>query len=393
MTGLITAGIVSGGARGGRPAASRPTAIIVGTLLLDGSLVAVALLFASFVRRPQPWHFGLRRTPFWPAVGWAALGMFSFYVFAAIYSVAVQPDVEQTVAEDLGADEGTFGLVAAGFMIICVAPFAEEFFFRGFFYGALRTRFSVAAAAIIDGARVRADPLRGRHRRAPDRAPARAARRCLLPRVRADAARSTRSSPCTRSTTRSPTPPRRTAGRSSAVLGPLMVVALRRSCPASRGRLRRPWHSDAQMNSRFLALSIAALLASGAAPAAAQDPAARPPEPAGGSELPSGGGLATEKVRYYAPAQQVVLRGRVTPGGARRGRHAVRDPQGQGRARRSGARCAAAAASTFRFKVGKPGLVRLVVKHAAQRGAAGVPHRAADDPGRRLAGRRGRARA
>jgi uncharacterized protein len=36
-------------------------------------------------------------------------------------------------------------------MIICVAPFAEEFFFRGFFYGALRTRFPVAAAAIIDG--------------------------------------------------------------------------------------------------------------------------------------------------------------------------------------------------------------------------------------------------
>jgi uncharacterized protein len=32
-----------------------------------------------------------------------------------------------------------------------VAPFAEEFFFRGFFYGALRTRFSVAVAAILDG--------------------------------------------------------------------------------------------------------------------------------------------------------------------------------------------------------------------------------------------------
>ena len=55
------------------------------------------------------------------------------------------------MAEDLGADDGTFGLIAAGFMIICVAPFAEEFFFRGFFYGALRTRFSVCLAALIDG--------------------------------------------------------------------------------------------------------------------------------------------------------------------------------------------------------------------------------------------------
>jgi uncharacterized protein len=150
VTGLITAGI-AWAALGVDDPGESPAAIIVGTLLLDGSLVAVALLFASFVRRPKPWHFGLRRTPLWPAVGWAALGIFSFYVFVAVYSVAVQPDVEQSVAEDLGADESTFGLVAAGFMIICVAPFAEEFFFRGFFYGALRTRFPVAAAAIIDG--------------------------------------------------------------------------------------------------------------------------------------------------------------------------------------------------------------------------------------------------
>jgi membrane protease YdiL (CAAX protease family) len=150
VTGLITAGI-AWAALGVDDPGESPGAIIVGTLLLDGSLVAVALLFASFVRRPRPWHFGLRPTPFWPAVGWAALGIFTFYVLAAIYSVAVQPDVEQSVAEDLGADESTIGLIAAGFMIICVAPFAEEFFFRGFFYGALRTRFSIAAAAIING--------------------------------------------------------------------------------------------------------------------------------------------------------------------------------------------------------------------------------------------------
>jgi uncharacterized protein len=128
-----------------------PGAIVVGTLMLDGCLVAAALLFASFTRRPRPWHFGLRSTPFWPAVGWAALGMVGFYVFAVAYSVVVQPDVDQSVAEDLGAEDGSFGLIAAGFMIICVAPFAEEFFFRGFFYGALRSKFSVAVAAVIDG--------------------------------------------------------------------------------------------------------------------------------------------------------------------------------------------------------------------------------------------------
>jgi membrane protease YdiL (CAAX protease family) len=150
LVGLISAGIAWAALGVDEPGES-PLAIIVGTMLLDGSLVGAALLFASFVRRPRAWHFGLRRTAFWPAVGWAALGIFAFYLFAALYTVIVQPDVEQTVAEDLGADESTFGLVAAGFMIICVAPFAEEFFFRGFFYGALRTKFSVAVAATLNG--------------------------------------------------------------------------------------------------------------------------------------------------------------------------------------------------------------------------------------------------
>jgi CAAX protease family protein len=150
ITGFITAGIVWVAAGVDDPSDS-PWAIVVGTFLLDGSLVAAALLFASFVRKPRAWHFGLRRTKFWPAVGWAALGIVSFYVFAAVYSAILDPHVEQEVAEDLGANSGTFGLIAAGFMIICVAPFCEEFFFRGFFYGALRTRFPVAVAAVIDG--------------------------------------------------------------------------------------------------------------------------------------------------------------------------------------------------------------------------------------------------
>jgi membrane protease YdiL (CAAX protease family) len=109
------------------------------------------VMFASFVARPRAWQFGLRRTRFWAAVGWALLGLFAFYVFAAVYTALVQPDVEQTVTQDLGADQGTVGLIAAGLVVVVVAPVAEEFFFRGFFYRALRSRFSVMAAAIIDG--------------------------------------------------------------------------------------------------------------------------------------------------------------------------------------------------------------------------------------------------
>ena len=127
------------------------TFTIIATFIQSAIFVGTAVLFASFTRRPRPWHFGLRRTRFWQAVGWAALGLVCFYVLAAVYSVIVQPDAEQSVAEDLGSDQGTLGLIVAGFMIVCVAPAAEEFFFRGFFYRALRSRFPVLGAAAIDG--------------------------------------------------------------------------------------------------------------------------------------------------------------------------------------------------------------------------------------------------
>lgn len=121
------------------------------TFLQGVIFVGTAILFASFAGKPHASQFGLRPAKFWPTVKWAAIGLVSFYVLAALYGAIVQPDTEQTVAQDLGADQGTLGQIAAGFMIICIAPIAEEFFFRGFFYRALRSRYSILAAALIDG--------------------------------------------------------------------------------------------------------------------------------------------------------------------------------------------------------------------------------------------------
>src|SRR5687768_1202919 len=79
---LIAVGIVAA-ATGASSDDEDPTFTIIATLMQSLIFVGTALLFASLTRRPEPWHFGLRRTRLWPAVGWAALGMFSFYVFAA----------------------------------------------------------------------------------------------------------------------------------------------------------------------------------------------------------------------------------------------------------------------------------------------------------------------
>ena len=128
-----------------------PAFVVIGTLVQGAAFGATAYFFASRVQKPKLWHFGLRSTRFWPAVGWAALGIFVFYLLTALYSVLVDPDTHQDTVQQLGGDKGTIGLIAAGVMVICVAPVVEEFFFRGFFYRALRNRFSILAAAGIDG--------------------------------------------------------------------------------------------------------------------------------------------------------------------------------------------------------------------------------------------------
>ncbi len=128
-----------------------PLVTVVGTLVQGVCFAGAAWFFASRVAKPRLWHFGLQGARFWPTLGWAALGLVSFYVFAAVYGVLVQPDAEQETVEALGGDQGTLGLIIAGTMVVAVAPVVEEFFFRGFFYRALRNRMSIAVAALIDG--------------------------------------------------------------------------------------------------------------------------------------------------------------------------------------------------------------------------------------------------
>ncbi len=147
---LVVVGIAAA-ATGASTTEDNATFTVVATFLQGVIFIGTAVLFASFSGKPRPEQFGLRRTPFWSTVGWATLGIGCFYVLAALYTAIVQPDAEQTVAQDLGANQGTLGVIAAGFMVICVGPVAEEFFFRGFFYRALRSRYSVLGAALIDG--------------------------------------------------------------------------------------------------------------------------------------------------------------------------------------------------------------------------------------------------
>jgi peptidoglycan hydrolase-like protein with peptidoglycan-binding domain len=115
----------------------------------------------------------------------------------------------------------------------------------------------------------------------------------------------------------------------------------------------------------FLALGAAVAASLMAAPALAQTPTTPAPAPAPGKATYAlKGGLATKKMRYYAPSAQVVLRGRLKS--ALRGEvvtlYAIRGSKSSKRVRR---KVKAGGRFEFRFKVGNAGRVRLVVKHAA----------------------------
>jgi membrane protease YdiL (CAAX protease family) len=138
-------------AAGGNPSHSPHALTQALTFVLDAILIGVAVFFAARTARPRLAHFGLRRARLWPTLGWAALGFVAFWIVNIVYVAILRPDGKQDVVKELGAQHSTPALVAGGLLVIAVAPLAEEFFFRGFFYRALRSRMGVLLAATLDG--------------------------------------------------------------------------------------------------------------------------------------------------------------------------------------------------------------------------------------------------
>jgi membrane protease YdiL (CAAX protease family) len=129
-----------------------PAVNISATIVQDLSFIAAAILFASIASRPLPEQFGLRRTRLWPAIGWMAVAFFGFYVFTLIWVSILGADTDDTkLPDELGVKDSTLALLAVAFLVSVVAPIAEEFFFRGFFFTALRSWKGLWPAAILTG--------------------------------------------------------------------------------------------------------------------------------------------------------------------------------------------------------------------------------------------------
>jgi membrane protease YdiL (CAAX protease family) len=115
-----------------------PAVALIGDLMFDLSFVAAALYFAGLHNRLRAVDFGFRRVPLRVALSALLVGALSYYVLTAIYASLVHLHGSDKLPSELGAGRSTAALVAAGVFVCVVAPVAEEFFFRGFLFGALR---------------------------------------------------------------------------------------------------------------------------------------------------------------------------------------------------------------------------------------------------------------
>ena len=154
LTATLFGATVIGGiaAAAGAKVSDPPPGVQIGSLLFqDLALIGAALAFARLASHPRPWHFGLRRTRLGPALGWLLAVWVGFFVFTGIWINALGIHQRDQLPKELGVDRSTAALVVVTFLVTVMAPIAEEFFFRGYFFTALRSWKGPWVAAVITG--------------------------------------------------------------------------------------------------------------------------------------------------------------------------------------------------------------------------------------------------
>jgi membrane protease YdiL (CAAX protease family) len=129
-----------------------PGVTITGTFFQDGGLILSAWILARLTAgRPTAADFGLRRLSALKGLGWLVATWVAFIAFSAIWAAALGVTENDNLPQELGAEDSTTALVFVALLVCVAAPIAEEFFFRGFCFTALRRWIGVAGGAIATG--------------------------------------------------------------------------------------------------------------------------------------------------------------------------------------------------------------------------------------------------
>jgi uncharacterized protein len=158
LVGSIVVGVIAQAA-GSSVTHPTPAVSLVENLVFDLSFVASAIYFAASAGRVRPADFGFRRCPLGLAVkAFLAAGL-SYYILTAVYASLLRLHGRDKLPSELGVHRSTAALIGAAVFVCVVAPIAEETFFRGFVFGALRRwrivvlgrEVGMLAAAVLTG--------------------------------------------------------------------------------------------------------------------------------------------------------------------------------------------------------------------------------------------------
>jgi membrane protease YdiL (CAAX protease family) len=138
--GIVVSVIVDIAAQAGGSSITHPSPAVslIGDFLFDAAFVAAALYFASLRTPLRLADFGFRPVGWRLAVGGVLGGGISYYVLTALYASLLHLHGNEKLPKELGVGKSTAALVGAAIFVCVVAPMAEELFFRGFVFGALR---------------------------------------------------------------------------------------------------------------------------------------------------------------------------------------------------------------------------------------------------------------
>jgi membrane protease YdiL (CAAX protease family) len=156
---FVISAVVLIAAYGGHPTtaqANNPTPAVTDVMSGLGEIcfVLVAIMLASWGGRLSPGQFALRRprTSWGLAIALAVVVYVAFLVFAEVWAAAISSHpTEKYLVKDIGAESGAIGAVASCLVVCVIAPFCEEFLFRGLIFGALRNWRGPIVATLLTG--------------------------------------------------------------------------------------------------------------------------------------------------------------------------------------------------------------------------------------------------
>lgn len=124
--------------------------IVAGAVVQALIFVGAAWALARTRGNVRARDFGLLRAPVRRAIGLTVAVGIGYLIFTALFSVAVDLKPDET-PDQLGAGDGTLGMLGFVFVAVIVAPVMEELFFRGVLFRSLANGIGVAAAAVLSG--------------------------------------------------------------------------------------------------------------------------------------------------------------------------------------------------------------------------------------------------